>query len=142
MLTLVGGIGRLVFVSVMAVTAFMIALASFRQVPVRECQMSSVSDPSYSITLVEPPTVNATVYHVTVRHDGAPVEGAAVCLRADMGGSGGMSGMGTSNVATEVGPGTYELKVMFQMGGFWQGRIVVMEPGKPAVGSPLNFKAT
>ncbi len=137
-----GGIGRLIVVSLLALLAFVIALVSFRQVPVRECQMSAISDPSYSATLVEAPTVNATMYHVRVTRSGTPVEGATVCLRADMGGLGGMSGMGTSNVATEVAPGNYEVNVMFQMGGYWQGRIVIMPPGMAAVATPLNIKVT
>ncbi len=104
--------------------------------------MSAISDPSYSVKLVEAPTVNDIIYHVTVSRDGAPVRGATVCVRANMGGAGGMSGMGTNNVAKEVAPGRYELALMFQMGGFWQGRIVVLEKGKPAVATPLVVKAT
>lgn len=99
--------------------------------------MAAGTDPSYSARLVEPPAVNATSYHLAVMHDGAPVEGATVCIRADMGGTGGMSGMGASNVAREVDPGIYEVAIMFPMGGRWRGRIVVQEPGHGAVSTPL-----
>jgi len=50
--------------------------------------------------------------------------------------------MGTSNVATEVAPGRYQLNLMFQMGGYWQGQIVVIKPGQPAVGARLTVTAT
>ena len=133
------GVGRLSVVSLLAVVAFVIALVSFRQVPVKECQMAAGSDPSYSAKLVEPPEVNSTTYHLAVTHDGAPVEGATVCIRADMGGPGGMSAMGASNVAREVAPGSYQVDIMFPMGGRWRGRIVLQEPGGKPVDNPLDF---
>jgi hypothetical protein len=129
-------------VSLAAVVAFVVALVSFRQVPVKECQMAATNDPSYSAKLVEPPEVNSTTYHLAVTHDGAPVEGATVCIRADMGGPGGMSGMGASNVAREVAPGSYEVDIAFPMGGRWEGRIVVQEPGAKPVDTPLNITVT
>jgi hypothetical protein len=133
----VWGIARLLFVSVLAVLAFALALVSFRQVPVQDCQMPAVADASYRAMLVEPPTVDGTIYHVAVTHNGQPVNGATVCFRADMGGPGGMSGMGVSNLAHQVGPGRYEILLTFQMGGPWQGRIVVEPPGEPAVETKL-----
>ncbi|HEX3539145.1 MAG TPA: FixH family protein [Acidimicrobiales bacterium] len=136
------GIGRLIFVSVLAVIGFVVALVSFRQVPVRECEMAATPDSSYSATIVEPPTVNGTVYTLAVTHQGTPVHGAMVCLRADMGGAGGMSGMGVSNVARETAPGRYQIDVMFQMGGHWQGRIVIEEPGRSAVETNLVLTVT
>lgn len=136
-LAVVWGIGKLILVSVMAIFAFIVALVSFRQVPVRECQMAAAPDASYQATLIERPTVNGTVYHLAVTHGGQPVHGATVCLRADMGGAGGMSGMGVSNVAHEQALGQYEVHVMFQMGGHWQGRVVVQEPGQQAVATNL-----
>lgn len=132
----------MIFVSILAVFAFMVALVSFRQVPVRECEMAASPDSSYSASLLEPPTVNGTVYNLAVTHEGAPVHGATVCLRADMGGAGGMSGMGVSNVAREIAPGRYQIDVMFQMGGHWQGRIVVEEPGRRAVQTTLVLMVT
>ena len=131
------GIGRLLLVGALAVVSFMVALATFRQVPARECQMPAVADRTYQVTLVEPPTVNGTRYELSVVHAGVPVDGATVCMRADMGGPGGMSGMGTSNLAHQVKAGLYQVDVMFPMGGYWQGRIVVHEPGKQAVAVPL-----
>jgi len=134
------GIARLLLVTGVAVVAFTVALASFRQVPARECQMDGVGDASYEVTLEEPPEVNVTVYHLLVKHNGRPVTGAQVCMRADMGGLGRMSGMGASNVAREVAPGRYEVGIRLEMSGHWGGRAVVAEPGRRAAVKPLSIE--
>ena len=133
------GIGRLLFVSGVALASFVVALVNFRQPPASECQMESVRDPSYEVQIEEAPEVNLTVYHLLVTRDGEPVTDAQVCMRVDMGGRGNMSGMGASNVAREVSPGRYEISIRLVMAGYWRGAVIVDEgEGKP-VGIPLEL---
>ena len=129
-------------VAVIAVLAFGVALVSFREPPASECQMDSTANPDYSARVEEPPDVNRTVYHLVVTRRDQPVRGATVCMRADMGGLGGMSGMGTSNVAREVGPGRYEVAIHFEMSGFWQSTVIVDDgQGKP-VAIPFDLRVS
>lgn len=136
------GIARLAIVTAVAGVAFVVALVSFHQVPARECQMSGVRDSSYDFRLEERPEVNVTTYHLLVTHNGRPVEGATVCMRADMGGLGRMSGMGVSNVGREVDPGRYEVDVRLEMSGHWDGRAIVEERGGRAVVKPLAIEVS
>jgi hypothetical protein len=129
-------------VAAIAVIAFGVALVSFREPPASECQMDSTADAAYAARLEEPPDVNLTVYHLLVTRRDQPVRGATVCMRADMGGLGGMSGMGTSNVAREVGPGRYEVSIQFEMSGFWRSTVIVDEgQGKP-VAIPFDLRVS
>ena len=126
------GIWRLTVVGALAVLAFVVALVNFKQVPARECQMDAVSDASYAVEFLTPLSVDPTTQTLRVTRDGVPLTGAQVCLRADMGGMGRMSGMGVSNVARETAPGVYEVPVRFEMGGFWNGTVIVVHgPRKP-----------
>jgi hypothetical protein len=125
----------------MAVVSFVIAVVYYREPPASECRMSAVPDPSYQVRFEEPPSVNLTTYHLLVSHNSTPVTGAQVCMRADMGGEGHMSGMGVNNTAREVSPGRYELSIRMEMGGHWQGASVVAEPGRKAVSVPLVYNA-
>jgi len=128
----VQGIWRLTVVSGLAVVAFVVALINFKQVPATECQMDAVRDSSYQVEFLHPLTVDPTTQSMKVTRDGAPVTGRLVCLRADMGGMGRMSGMGVSNVARETEPGVYDVPVRFEMGGHWDGTVIVArEFGKP-----------
>ena len=136
------GIGRLVFVSALAVASFVVALVSFRPPPASECQMESASDPSYRVRLEEPPEVNVTTYHLLVTRDDGPVTGALVCMRLDMGGSGNMPGMVASNEAREVSAGRYAVAIELVMSGRWQGNVIVTEPGRPPVRIPLTIQVS
>jgi hypothetical protein len=136
------GIARLIFVTGVAVVAFVVALLSFRQVPASECQMDAVSDPAYQAQLEEQPKVNLTTYHVLVTHDDVPVQGAQVCMRADMGGPGRMPGMGTSNLGREVAPGRYEVPVRLIMGGPWQVTVIASERARIPVAMSLLIEVT
>src|SRR3990170_3209483 len=111
-------------VSALAVLAFVLALVNFKQVPARECQMDAVTDESYAVEFLTPFSVDPTTHILRVTRDGVPVIGAQVCMRADMGGMGRMSGMGISNVAQEIEPGVYEVPVRFEMGGHWNGTVI------------------
>jgi hypothetical protein len=138
----VTGISRLLAVAVISVIAFAVALVSFREPPVSECQMESTSNAAYAARLEEPPHVNLTVYHLLVTRQDQPVRGATVCMRADRGGLGGMSGMGTSNAAREVAPGRYEVPIHLEVTGFWRSTVVVDEgQGKP-VAIPFDLRVS
>lgn len=119
------GVWRLAVVSALAVIAFVVALVNFKVVPARECQMDAVRDSSFQVELLTPPSVEPTTQTIRVTRDGAPVTGAQVCMRADMGGIGRMSGMGVSDVARERAPGEYDVPVRFEMGGSWNGTVIV-----------------
>lgn len=131
------GISRLLFVSALAVVAFVVALFSFQEVPASECQAEANENSSFHVGLEPVPDVNLTVYTLNVRQNDRPVTGAQVCMRADMGGAGNMSGMGTSNVAREVAPGKYEIDIRFEMGGHWQGQALIREPNSETVKVPI-----
>lgn len=136
------GISRLVVVAALAAIAFAVALVNFREPPFHECQAEATTDPTYAARLEEPPDVNLTVYHLLVTRRDQPVRGAKVCMRADMGGLGGMSGMGTSNEAREVGPGRYRVEIRFEMSGFWQSTVIVdTGQGKP-VAIPFDVRVS
>ncbi len=119
------GIWRLTVVSALAVLAFVVALVNFKAVPAKECQMDAVHDPAYAVEFLTPFSVDPTTQTLRVTRAGVPVAGAQVCLRADMGGIGRMSGMGVSDVARETSPGQYDVPVRFEMGGMWQGTVIV-----------------
>ena len=134
------GIWRLTLVSVLAVIAFTVALVNFRQIPARECQMEAVRDPSYQVEFLTPLSVDPTTHTVRVTRDGQPVTGAQVCMRADMGGMGGMSGMGISDVGRETEPGQYDVPVRFEMGGFWNGTVIVATGTRKPVRIPIPIE--
>ena len=125
-----------------AVIAFAVAVVSFREPPASECQMDSTTNPAYAARLEEPPDVNLTVYHLLVTRGDQPVRGAEVCMRADMGGLGGMSGMGTSNIAREVAPGRYQISIRFEMSGFWQSTVIVDEGKGQPVAIPFDVRVS
>jgi hypothetical protein len=99
-----------------------------------------VEEAGYEVTVAtepDPPVPQGTSFEFLVNRDGAPVEGATVCMSADMSG---MSHEGVSAEAEEVGPGSYELAVNLGMRGTWSGRIVVIEPGQATAASmPVSF---
>ncbi len=118
---------RLGVVALLAAAAFAFAIASFETVPAEECQMDGVEDGAYRVSFVQPPTVDLTRHEITVTRAGAPVSRAQVCMRADMGGPGRMSGMGVSDEAKEISPGRYEVPVRFMMSGHWRANVIVKE---------------
>ena len=134
------GIWRLTLVSVVAVLAFVLALFNFKQVPVAECQMEAVDDASYAVEFLTPLSVGPTTHTLRVTRDGVPVAGAQVCLRADMGGMGRMSAMGISNVGRETAPGIYDVPVRFEMGGFWNGLVIVAAGPRDPVRIPVRIE--
>lgn len=136
----VSGLWRLALVAAVTVGAFIAAIVSFKDIPATECQFPAVRDRSYKVSLEEPPNIDMTYQRLVVTHNGQLVSGALVCLRADMGGRGRMSGMGVSNQARETTPGHYDVPVRFLMSGHWDGTAIVTEPRRKAVAIPLSIE--
>ena len=83
-----------------------------------------------------PPRVEGTAFHITLRRDGRPVTGAKVCLSADMPD---MQHPGVSKVAKETSGGRYELDLKFEMVGAWAASVIITEPGRPVAVVPMRF---
>ncbi len=136
------GISRVLFVGALAVVGFVVALFAFRDVPFSECQAQAELNPAYQVTLEpSPPSVDTMMYVLKVTENGKPVSGADVCMRADMGGAGNMSGMGTSAEAKEMNPGVYHVMIRFEMSGHWEVVTMVRKPGAPPVQIPFGVEA-
>ncbi len=89
-------------------------------------------DPTYDVGYVakpDPPSVEGTLFELTVRQGDRVVTGAKVCLYADMPD---MSHSGFDRTAFEISSGQYEVDLQFGMGGRWRLALTVAEPGKPA----------
>jgi hypothetical protein len=135
------GITRLLLVGALAVVGFVVATFAFKQVPFSECQADANRDSSYKLAIEPNPNVDIVNYQLRVTEDGDPVEDAEVCLRADMGGPGNMSGMGTSAVARDSGPGVYDITIRFEMGGHWNVVALVRPPGGDTIEVPFAVQA-
>ncbi|MGI9119786.1 MAG: FixH family protein [Acidimicrobiales bacterium] len=83
-----------------------------------------------------PPKPQGSTFQITVERDGKPLEGAAVCVTANMTE---MEMDAVGGRAQEVEAGRFELPVDFGMRGAWGGSVVVSEPGQTPVSMPLSF---
>jgi len=138
----VRNIWRLSIVFVIGVASFLVAINRLNQPPFSTCQQEAKLDPSYSATVDEVPSVVIAKYHLTVTHNGEPVDRARVCMRADMGGAGGMSGMGVISQAIPVAPGSYEVPVRFIMPGPWQGAVLIQRSEGNNVEVPIRVSVS
>ncbi len=129
-------IWRLTVVAVVAAAAFGVAITRFSDAAERGCAQRAREDTSYSVTFVDPPRMDLTQYRLAVSQGGRAVTGAEVCLNTYMQG---MSAMATTDTGREVSPGTYEVTLIFQMGGIWKGRVLIAEPNKPVAAVPLTL---
>jgi len=87
-------------------------------------------DTSYTVSVTSdpnPPRPDGTTFHIAVRHNGAPVTGAKVCLGADMPD---MQHPGVSRAAKETAGGVYDEDLKFSMIGSWVASVTIAEPGK------------
>ncbi|MGH3850954.1 MAG: hypothetical protein ACRDRT_14870 [Pseudonocardiaceae bacterium] len=130
------GLRRLFIIAILASVAFVLALIRFQNAPANDCLGSATTDDSYALIFVTPPSRDTVDYKVRVTRDGSPVAGARVCMNVAMGG---MSAMGLINRAREVTPGIYEARAAWQMGGLFEGKVLVKESGKGAVAVPISF---
>jgi len=135
----VRNIWRLSMVFAVGMAAFFVAINQLNNPPFSACQNIPPPNEKYLANIVQDPSVNLTSYDVEITTSGRPVAKAKVCLSADMGGAGGMSGMGLNQVASEVRPGVYHLPLRFPMGGPWRGSVVVAPKNSTAVGVPIQF---
>lgn len=136
------GINRLLVVGALAVVGFVVAIFAFKEVPFSECTAEAAPNPAVNIALEPtPPTVDLMMYRLKVTENGQPVSGARVCLRADMGGAGNMSGMGTTAEAREMKPGEYHIMIRFEMSGHWDVYGLVQKPGQDPVAVKFGVEA-
>lgn len=97
-------------------------------------------DARYEVTVEpdpDPPQAEGTMLRLTVRRGSAPVEGAKVCVRANMPD---MQHRGVSTATREVSPGRYEGRIVFSMTGGWVGSAVITPLGAQAVSVPVRFE--
>lgn len=84
----------------------------------------------------DPPRLEGTAFAVRVTHDGEPVTGADVEIRADMDGH---AHEGITTTAAEVDPGHYETdEQRFPMRGDWIGQVSVSGDDGSA-SAPIRF---
>lgn len=84
----------------------------------------------------DPPRLEGTAFAVRVTHDGEPVTGADVVVRADMDGH---AHEGMSATASEVDPGLYQTDEQpFPMRGDWIGQVSV-SGDDGSTSAPIRF---
>ncbi|MEX0658562.1 MAG: FixH family protein [Egibacteraceae bacterium] len=110
--------------------------------PVDEQVREPAADPAgadYEVTVdldPDPPRLEGTAFAVRVTHEGEPVTGADVQVRADMDGH---AHEGITATATEVDPGHYETgEQRFPMRGGWIGQVSV-SGAEGSASAPLRF---
>jgi len=153
-----GRVRPILIVALGAIVAFVVALVAFRgggssnqvdaggQIPVPAGQGSGCgagkADPAYAVSVgsdPNPPRVEGTTFHLTVRHDGKAVTGAKVCVTADMTE---MHHEGIDNEAKEASGGRYDTTLRFAMRGPYGASVSIVEPGKAVVSVPITFQVS
>ncbi|MDQ3570711.1 MAG: FixH family protein [Actinomycetota bacterium] len=130
-------IWRLGLVAAAAVAGFYLAIVRFSDAAEEGCAQRVREDLSYEVRWDEQPRMDLTRYRLSVTRAGRPVRGAEVCLNASMKG---MSAMAVTDHGREVAPGSYEVSLIFEMGGRWPGRVLIAEPGRGVVAVPLDLQ--
>jgi hypothetical protein len=127
---------RLCLIATVAAAAFVVAIDRFNTAAANSCAQQVPVDRSYQVQWEQEPRTDQSAYRIKVTKGGSPVTGARVCVNAYMLG---MSAMAVTDIGREVGPGTYELRLTFEMGDEWAGQVLVTESGKPMVSVPLHL---
>lgn len=127
---------RLGLIAILTVASFVLALDRFSLAAEKSCAQRVATDPSLQVKWDGQLRTDASLYHLTVTRNGRPVTGARVCVNMYMLG---MSAMAATDIGKEVSPGTYELRLNFEMGDKWAGQVLVAQPGKPLGSVPLNL---
>ncbi|HVL99766.1 MAG TPA: FixH family protein [Egibacteraceae bacterium] len=131
---------RLAVVVVVAVAGFAAAFSAFGDAARRGCVTDAPPDPTYEVAFAGPVHVGEDTHVLGVTRAGDPVTGAWVCVTIEMAG---MSAMGASAEAREVGGGHYEVSLPFAMEGTWQGTVLVGAHETVAdVGIPVTVEVT
>jgi len=126
---------RLGLVASIAIGAFVPALGRFSAAAEKSCAQRVRQDSDYHVRFDQRPRTNLSSYHVIVTKAGdQPVSGAHVCLNSYMVG---MSAMAVTDIGRETFPGSYEVRLTFEMGDKWAGQVIIAEPGKPMVSVPI-----
>ena len=127
---------RLGLVATTAAVAFALAIVRFGDAAEEGCAQRVPEDRSYEVRWSERPAMDVLGYRLSITRAGRPVTGANVCVNTYMAG---MSAMAAADRAVEVVPGSYDVELLFEMGGEWPGRVLIAEPGKRTVAVPLSL---
>lgn len=127
---------RLGLIAAVGVASFVVALDRFSDAAEKGCTQRVRVNPAYQVQWDAEPRTDVSSYRMKVTRDGAPVAGARVCVNAYMIG---MSAMAVTDVGREVEPGTYEVRLTFEMGDDWAGQVLVAEPGGGLAGVSLEL---
>lgn len=126
---------RLGLVGAIAVASFFPALGRFSAAAEKSCAQQVRQDTAYQVRFDQRPRTNVSSYHIIVtKNDNQPVTGARICVNSYMVG---MSAMAVTDIGKETFPGSYEVRLTFEMGDKWAGQVIVAEPGKPQVSIPV-----
>ncbi|CAN5196285.1 hypothetical protein BH18ACT4_BH18ACT4_14720 [soil metagenome] len=131
------GIWRVLTVWGVTLIAFVVAVVVLQDDARAGCVTSAPPDPSYEAELIDEVETSATSYRIEITRDGEPVTGATVCINVAMMG---MNAMGSSDTAEEIDPGVYEISVVFEMRGRWEGDLLIAKPGRSAASLQLDFE--
>ncbi|HWF36439.1 MAG TPA: FixH family protein [Solirubrobacteraceae bacterium] len=129
---------RLSVVVLVALAGAIAALVDFSLPGRQGCELTGQQSPSYQARFVEPVSVTQTSHEIMVTRDGSPVARTGLCINTEMIG---MSGMGYSNKARQVGPGRFKVNFQFGMAGTYTGNVVVDEHGNQ-ISIPVKTKVT
>jgi hypothetical protein len=129
---------RLGAVVVVALAGAIAALVDFSLPGRQGCELTGQQSPAYHARFMPPVSVTQTSHDLLVTRNGSPVMHTNLCVNTEMVG---MSGMGYSNKAREIGPGLFKVKFQFGMAGTYVGNIVVDEHGNQ-ISIPVKTKVT
>lgn len=130
---------RLTVVVIVALSAAIAAFIDF-SLPGREgCELTGTQSSSYHAQVMPPVSVTQTSHDLLITRDGRPIGRTRVCINTEMVG---MSGMGYTNNASQVGPGRYKVNFQFGMSGEYTGNVVVNDPHGNQISIPLKTHVT
>jgi hypothetical protein len=129
---------RLATVVLVALAGAIAALVDFNLPGRQGCELAGQRSPAYQAQFTAPVSVTQTSHDLLVTRNGSPVSHTSLCVNTEMVG---MSGMGYSNKAREIGPGRFKVNFQFGMAGTYVGNVVVDEHGNQ-ISIPVKTKVT
>jgi hypothetical protein len=129
---------RLTTVVLVALAGAIAAFVDFSLPGRQGCELAGQQSAAYRAQFTPPVSVTQTSHEILVTRDGSPVMHTKLCVNTEMVG---MSGMGYSNEAREIGPGRFKVNFQFGMAGTYTGNVVVNASGNQ-ISIPLNTKVT
>ena len=129
---------RLSVVVLVALAGAIAALVDFSLPGRRGCELAGQQSPAYQARFMPPVSVTQTSHDLVVTRDGSPVMHTNVCVNTEMVG---MSGMGYSNKAREIGPGRFKVDFQVGMAGTYVGNVVVDAHGNE-ISIPVKTQVT